>query len=146
MSSAGMLCSEAELGVGADASGILILPNDAAIGERVAVVLGLEDTVLEIGITPNRGDCLSILGIAREIAALTGTARAAPAAGACASRRMRRRDLIAIRIADPDLCGRYVGRVLGERQDRAVAAVAAAAACAPSACGRSTTSSTSPTT
>lgn len=111
VSSAGMLCSEGELGLGADASGLLILPNEAAIGERLAVVLGLEDTVLEIGITPNRGDCLSILGIAREIAALAG-------------QRLRRQrlavresedaaaDLVEIRIVDADLCGRYVGRVL----------------------------------
>jgi len=110
VASAGMLCSEAELGIGPDASGILILPSDAAIGERLAVVLGLADTVLEIAITPNRGDCLSILGLAREIAALTG-------------QRLRRQRLavresdapaaalIAIRIADPDLCNRYVGRV-----------------------------------
>ena len=111
VSSAGMLCSEAELGIGSDTSGILILPNDAAIGERVAVVLGLEDTVLELAIPPNRGDCLSILGLAREIAALTGqrlrrqrlTVREADDAAA---------NLIAIHIADADLCGRYVGRVL----------------------------------
>jgi phenylalanyl-tRNA synthetase beta chain len=111
VSSAGMLCSEAELGVGPDASGILILPNEAAIGERVAVVLGLEDTVLDVGITPNRGDCLSILGIAREIAALTGqrlrrlrlTVREADTPAA---------NLITITIADPDLCSRYVGRIL----------------------------------
>ena len=111
VSSAGMLCSEVELGIGSDASGILILPNDAAIGERVASVLGLEDTVLEIAITPNRGDCLSMMGIAREIAALTGqrlrrqrlTVREADEAAA---------SLITIRIADVDLCSRYVGRVL----------------------------------
>jgi phenylalanyl-tRNA synthetase beta chain len=111
VSSAGMLCSEVELGIGSDASGILILPNEAAIGERVAALLGLEDTVLEIAITPNRGDCLSIMGIAREIAALTGqrlrrqrlTVREADDAAA---------NLIAIRIADADLCSRYVGRVL----------------------------------
>jgi phenylalanyl-tRNA synthetase beta chain len=113
VSSAGMLCSEAELGLGGDASGILILPRDAAIGERVAVVLGLEDTVLEIAITPNRGDCLSILGIAREIAALTGQRLrrqrlAVRESGEAAA------DLIAIRIADPDLCNRYVGRVLAD--------------------------------
>ncbi len=111
VASAGMLCSEAELGIGTDASGILILPGDAAIGERVGVVLGLEDTVLEIAITPNRGDCLSILGIAREIAALTGQRLrrqrlAVRESGEAAA------DLIAIRIADPDLCNRYVGRVL----------------------------------
>ena len=111
VASAGMLCSEAELGIGADASGILVLPSDAAIGASVSALLGLEDTVLDIAITPNRGDCLSVLGIAREIAALTG-------------QRLRRQrvavresdvdvaGLIAIRILDDDLCARYVGRVI----------------------------------
>jgi phenylalanyl-tRNA synthetase beta chain len=111
LASAGMLCSEAELGVGLDASSILILPNDAAIGDRVAAILGMEDTILDIAVTPNRGDCLSVLGIAREIAALTGqplsrqrlSVREADEAVA---------SLIAIRVADPDLCGRYVGRVI----------------------------------
>jgi phenylalanyl-tRNA synthetase beta chain len=111
VASAGMLCSEAELDLGPDTSGILILPGDAAIGERVAAVLGVEDIVLDIAVTPNRGDCLSVLGIAREIAALTG-------------QRLRRQrvsvreldetaaELIMIRIADSDLCARYVGRVV----------------------------------
>ena len=111
VASAGMLCSEAELGIGADASGLLILPEAAPIGARVGTVLGLEDTVLEVAITPNRGDCLSVVGIAREVAALTGRPlrrermalreSADPAA-----------DLISIRIDDPDRCGRYVGRIL----------------------------------
>jgi phenylalanyl-tRNA synthetase beta chain len=109
--SAGMLCSEAELGVGQGAAGVLILPSDAVIGAGVAAVLGIEDCVLDIAVTPNRGDCLSVLGVAREIAALTGqrllrqrlTVRESTEAAA---------DLIVIRIADPDLCGRYVGRVV----------------------------------
>jgi phenylalanyl-tRNA synthetase beta chain len=111
VASAGMLCSEAELGLGPDAAGVLILPGDADVGRRVAAIVGLEDVVLDIAVTPNRGDCLSVAGIAREIAALTG-------------QRLRRQrvmvresgaaagDLIAIRIADSDLCGRYVGRVI----------------------------------
>lgn len=111
VTSAGMLCSEAELAVGPDSSGILILSPDAPIGDRVAAVLGLEDMTLDIAVTPNRGDCLSVLGIAREIAALTG-------------QRLRRQrvavregqesvtSLIAIRIADDELCARYVGRVI----------------------------------
>lgn len=70
--SAGMLCSEAELGLGAGADGILILGADALLGTRVAVHLRIEDTLLDIDVTPNRGDCLSVLGIAREVAALTG--------------------------------------------------------------------------
>jgi len=113
VTSAGMLCSEAELQVGSDESGILILPPTATIGDRVGTILGIEDTVLDVAITPNRGDCLSILGMAREIAALTG-------------QRLRRQrfavpeatdpvaELIAIRIADADLCGRYVGRMVSE--------------------------------
>ena len=113
VASAGMLCSEVELGLGDGDSGILELPNDAKIGARVAALLGYEDTVLEIAITPNRGDCLSVLGIARELAALTGrplrrqriaVAESKDAVG----------NLVAIRIADPDLCGRYVGRVISD--------------------------------
>jgi phenylalanyl-tRNA synthetase beta chain len=111
IASAGMLCSEAELALGPDATGLLILPSEAPIGERVAAVLGVEDTVLDIAVTPNRGDCLSILGIAREIAALTGqrlrrqrvSVREADEATA---------DLITIRIVDSDLCARYAGRVV----------------------------------
>ena len=113
VTSAGMLCSEAELGIGTDTGGILLLPNDAAIGARVSAILGLEDTVLDVSVTPNRGDCLSVIGIAREISVLTG-------------QRLRRRrltvpesdvaaaDLIALRIDDPELCRRYVARVLSD--------------------------------
>src|SRR5437867_10358168 len=70
--SCGVLCSEAELGLSADHSGLLILPAEAPLGEAVFAVLGLRDTILDVAITPNRGDCLSVLGLAREIAALTG--------------------------------------------------------------------------
>ncbi len=113
--SAGMLCSEAELGLGADGDGILDLAGDAPLGARVASILGFEDTVIDVAITPNRGDCLSVLGIAREIAALTG-------------QRLRRQRIrvkggssspaqpVTIHIANPDLCGRYVARVLEDIQ------------------------------
>jgi phenylalanyl-tRNA synthetase beta chain len=111
VSSAGMLCSETELGIGDDASGILLLPNDAPIGQSVSALLAAEDTVLDIAVTPNRGDCLCVIGIAREIAALTGqhlrrhrvTVRESQPGIA---------DLIAVRIADSDLCGRYAARVI----------------------------------
>ena len=113
ITSAGMLCSEAELKIGTDAAGILLLRSDAPVGERVAAILGLEDTVLDVAVTPNRGDCLSVLGIAREVAALTEqrlrrqrvTVRESNAAAA---------DLIAIGIDDAALCGRYVGRVISD--------------------------------
>ncbi len=111
VSSAGMLCSEAELGLSGEASGILIAAPDAPLGERVGAYLGIEDTVIEFSITPNRGDCLSVLGIAREIAALTGVRmwrtrinlreRGAPAGEA-----------IAVRIEDPGGCARYAARLV----------------------------------
>jgi len=70
--SEGMLCSEMELGLSDDHQGILELPSDASAGDDLATYLQMADTVLDIAITPNRGDCLSILGLAREIAALFG--------------------------------------------------------------------------
>ncbi len=67
----GMLCGESELGIGSNATDITILPADAPLGAPVASVLGLDDTVFDLDITPNRGDCFSIRGLAREVAALT---------------------------------------------------------------------------
>lgn len=111
VASAGMLCSATELGIPGDATGILILAPDAPLGQRVAAVLGEEDVVLDIGVTPNRGDCLSVLGIAREIAALTGvpllrTRSALRERGDAAA------SAIAIRIEDPGGCPRYAARVV----------------------------------
>jgi phenylalanyl-tRNA synthetase beta chain len=107
----GMLCSEAELGLSDEAAGILILDRDAPLGQRVGAHLGIEDTVIEISITPNRGDCLSIMGVAREIAALTGqhmrqirikvAERGAPIGEA-----------VTIRIDDPLGCARYCARLV----------------------------------
>ena len=70
--SEGMLCSEKELGLGPDNDGILALPPDAPLGADLATYLGLDDVILEIEITPNRPDALSVVGVAREVAALTG--------------------------------------------------------------------------
>lgn len=76
--SAGMLCSKRELGFGDDHSGLWDLPPDTPLGQPFYEALGLETQVLEISITPNRGDCLSILGVAREVSALTGTPLSLP--------------------------------------------------------------------
>ena len=111
VASAGMLCSETELGIGTDASGILILPADAPIGQRLSEILGTEDTVLDIAVTPNRGDCLSILGIAREVAALTGQHLRRPHVPVREVQPVTA-EMIAVRIADSDLCGRYTVRVI----------------------------------
>lgn len=70
--SQGMLCSEAELEIGSDATGILILPEGVSLGEPLEEVLPIRDVIFEINVTPNRPDCLSVLGLAREVAALTG--------------------------------------------------------------------------
>jgi phenylalanyl-tRNA synthetase beta chain len=69
----GMLCSAAELGVSSDHSGILVLPFDAPVDADVARVLALDDTVLELELTPNRPDCMSMIGVAREVAAILGS-------------------------------------------------------------------------
>src|SRR6267378_4327745 len=70
--SEGMLCSARELGVADDHSGILVLPPDAELGAEVTKVLGLDDVILDIEVTTNRPDAMSLLGIAREVAAITG--------------------------------------------------------------------------
>jgi phenylalanyl-tRNA synthetase beta chain len=104
--SEGMLCSERELALSAEHGGILALPDDAPIGHDVADYLHLADTVLDVEITPNRGDCLSILGLARDVAALFGAPlrprrpRRAPASRAGAL-------VFSVDIGAPDLCPRY---------------------------------------
>src|SRR5690554_1185091 len=70
--SSGMLCSASELGVDADASGLMELPDDAPVGEPLAQYLGLPDNVIELGLTPNRADCLGMRGVARDVAAAFG--------------------------------------------------------------------------
>jgi phenylalanyl-tRNA synthetase beta chain len=83
--SSGMLCSARELGLSDDASGLLELPTDLPTGQPLAEALALEDVVLGFNLTPNRGDCMSVLGIARETAALAGQALAVPAIPAVAA-------------------------------------------------------------
>jgi len=109
--SEGMLCSEKELGIGDDAAGILLLPHDAPLGADLVAYLGLDDWVLEVEITPNRPDCLSVVGVAREVAALTGAPFRPPAVavregttGAAA--------LASVVVEAPDLCPRYAARVI----------------------------------
>ncbi len=78
VSSSGMLCSARELGLADTSEGIIELPADAPVGTDLRRYLGLPDSVLEINVTPNRGDAMSVLGIAREVAALAGTAWSSP--------------------------------------------------------------------
>lgn len=69
----GMCCSEKELGLAEDADGLMILPQEAPVGTEIGDYLGFEEAVIELSITPNRGDCMSVRGIARELAAVYGT-------------------------------------------------------------------------
>jgi phenylalanyl-tRNA synthetase beta chain len=107
--SAGMVCSERELGLSEEHEGILVLPEDAPIGEPLARYLG--DTILHIDLKPNRPDGLAMLGVAREVAALTDQTVREPehtyreVDGLSSAR-------AAVEIADPDLCSRYIGAVI----------------------------------
>jgi len=109
--SEGMLCSEEELGIGDDASGIMILPDTLTLGEDLASALNLKDVTIELSITPNRADCLSIIGIAREIAALTGKKLRYPEI-AFAETDEDVRAVTSVEILDPHLCPRYTARVI----------------------------------
>ena len=108
--SEGMLCSELELGLSKDHEGILELAPDAAPGEALATYLRMPDTVLDIAITPNRGDCLSILGLAREISALFGLKltlpRILPGKRSAASQANGHAGVM-VDIRSPELCPRY---------------------------------------
>ena len=107
--SEGMICSEAELGLSDEHDGIIVLPADAAPGAPLNAVLG--DTFLELELTPNRGDCLSILGVARELGAITGQPVRVPEIGYPEAGQPV--DTLAkVTIADPDLCLRYTASVI----------------------------------
>jgi phenylalanyl-tRNA synthetase beta chain len=109
--SEGMLCSEDELGIGPDASGIMILPPETPLGVNLVDVLELRDTVLDIGITPNRADCLSIIGIAREAAVLCGKKLRYPKISFKESSEDIQ-TLTSVEILDPDFCPRYTARMI----------------------------------
>ncbi|KPJ51401.1 MAG: hypothetical protein AMJ38_00630 [Dehalococcoidia bacterium DG_22] len=107
--SAGMVCSEKELGLSDSHEGILVLPEDAPVGTPLGEYLG--DTILDLDITPNRPDCMSVLGIAREVAALTGaTVREPPLDYQEAGRPIKER--LSVEIADRDLCPRYCAALI----------------------------------
>jgi phenylalanyl-tRNA synthetase beta chain len=109
--SAGMLCSEAELGLSDDAGGLLILDRAAPLGERVGAYLGVEDSVLDVSVPPNRGDCLSVLGLARELAALEGS-RIVRQRIAVRERGGSAADAVQVRIEDAGGCARYAARLV----------------------------------
>lgn len=111
--SEGMLCSEAELGIGNESSGVMVLPDHLSLGEDLATALDLRDVILDISITPNRADCLSIVGIAREISAITGAPFSYPSVKVIEEGEDIRQ-VTSVTILDPDLCPRYSARVIND--------------------------------
>ncbi len=110
-SSAGMICSEYELEVGGDHEGILVLQDDAKTGSTFSKYYWENDVVFEIGITPNRPDCLSHIGVAREIAALYKRSLKKPKINIKESGQSVK-SVLKIDIKDPGHCPRYVGRFI----------------------------------
>jgi phenylalanyl-tRNA synthetase beta chain len=105
----GMLCSEKELGLSTEASGLMVLPADAPVGLSVRELLDLDDHVLTTKPTPNRGDCLSILGMAREVAAVTAAKREAPEVRPIEA---TIDDVLSVTLDAPEACPRYCGRLV----------------------------------
>ena len=107
--SQGMLCSGRELGLGDDHEGILELPSDAPIGEDIRKYLDLDDQVFVIKLTPNKADCLSLMGMAREVSAITGAVLCAPKWNAPT---VSIDDKRKVTVESKELCGRFAGRVI----------------------------------
>ncbi|AJP48249.1 phenylalanyl-tRNA synthetase subunit beta [Rugosibacter aromaticivorans] len=112
LDSFGMLCSSRELGIADDHGGLLVLPEDAVVGENIRTSLDLDDHLITIKLTPNRADCLSLLGIARELSALTGAPLILPVLPDAAPVAADYQDQRAIVLDAPAACPRYCGRIL----------------------------------
>jgi phenylalanyl-tRNA synthetase beta chain len=107
--SQGMLCSARELGLSEDHEGLLVLPADAPVGGDLRQYLQLDERRFTIKLTPNRGDCLSVVGVAREVAAITGAPLHLPVFAPVPA---TIDDRLPVRLLAPDLCGRFSGRVI----------------------------------
>ncbi|CAN5728692.1 phenylalanine--tRNA ligase subunit beta [soil metagenome] len=107
--SQGMLCSARELKLSEEHGGLLELPDDAQIGQNFRDYYQLNDLKFTIKLTPNKADCLSVLGVAREVSALTGVALTLPDLHIAA---VTLQDKLPVKISAPDLCGRFTGRII----------------------------------
>ena len=108
----GMLCSEAELGFAKESEGIIILPEDAPIGKEYREYMGLNDVIFELEITPNRPDCLSHIGIARELGAYYNKEVNYPSTEINGETGEKTEDNIKVEIENSDLSKRYVARII----------------------------------
>jgi len=109
VSSSGMLCSARELGLSQDHAGLLELPGTLVPGTGIRQALDLDEMIFTLKLTPNRADCLSVQGVAREVAALTGLPLSLPAFEPVPVTLDER---VPVRVQAPDLCGRFGGRVI----------------------------------
>ncbi|EDY87596.1 phenylalanyl-tRNA synthetase, beta subunit [gamma proteobacterium HTCC5015] len=107
--SLGMLCAAAELGLAESSEGLYELPDDAPVGTDFREYLSLDDALIEVDLTPNRGDCLSMVGVAREVGTVTHQAVNYPALEAIEA---QIDETLPIRIEAADACPRYAGRVI----------------------------------
>jgi phenylalanyl-tRNA synthetase beta chain len=111
MESFGMLCSEKELGLADNSDGIMILSPDCTLGQPVFETLGLKDVRYEIGLTPNRPDCLSVLGVSREVSAIAGRPLKITVPTLLEGEQ-KTSDLTSVTIEEPGLCPRYAARLI----------------------------------
>ncbi|MBQ5940117.1 phenylalanine--tRNA ligase subunit beta [Massilia sp. AB1] len=107
--SQGMMCSAKELKISEESSGLMELPADAPVGTNIRDYLGLNDLKFTIKLTPNKADCLSVLGVAREVAALTGSPLHVPTTRLVP---VTSDDRLPVKVSAPDLCGRFAGRII----------------------------------
>ncbi|TBU87327.1 phenylalanine--tRNA ligase subunit beta [Phytopseudomonas dryadis] len=105
----GMLCSASELQVSEDHDGLMELPADAPVGQDIRAYLGLDDVSIEVDLTPNRGDCLSLAGLAREVGALYATAVTRPVIAEVA---VAHDEVRPVEVLAAQACPRYLGRVV----------------------------------
>lgn len=105
----GMLCSSKELGLEGTEDGLMVLPDDAPVGEDFRTWLNLDDTLIILKLTPNRADCLSMQGLAREVGAITGTEVRFPQIREVA---IRIEDSLPVEVQAGEACPRYLGRVV----------------------------------
>lgn len=105
----GMLCGGDELGLNEDTSGIMELPNNAPLGQTLTAFFGLDDNIIEVDLTPNRGDCLSLQGLAREVGVLN---KLTPALVKTKAAVVSSEQSLSITISAPSACSHYAGRVV----------------------------------
>ena len=106
----GMVCSERELGLSEEHEGILLLPEDAPVGKPLREYYG--DEVLELGLTPDMARCLNMIGVAREVSALTNAALHLPPDEAPSGNGTNADEYVTVEIEDPELCNRYTGMII----------------------------------